>query len=91
MRGAGRSGGGPHDMAQAVADLETVRRALGIDAWLVLGHSWGSDLAVRYALEHPALVPRGDVQVVPGAVHDFWSTDPSLWREVGTDACRTIV
>ena len=55
-RGVGRSGGGPHDMAQAVLDLETIRHELGIAAWLVIGHSWGSDLAVRYALEHPARV-----------------------------------
>lgn len=51
-RGVGRSGGGPHDMATAVADLEVIRRATGVESWIVLGHSWGSDLAVRYALEH---------------------------------------
>lgn len=55
-RGVGRSGGGPHDMTRAVADLEGVRRHLGLDRWVVLGHSWGSDLAVRYALEHPQVV-----------------------------------
>lgn len=57
-RGVGRSGGGPHDMAQAVADLEVVRRATGVERWLVLGHSWGSDLAVRYALTCPTAVTR---------------------------------
>lgn len=55
-RGVGRSGGGPHDMARAVADLEDVRRSLGVARWVVLGHSWGSDLAVRYALDHPERV-----------------------------------
>jgi proline iminopeptidase len=40
-------------MAMAVADLEDIRRALGVARWVVLGHSWGSDLAVRYALDHP--------------------------------------
>lgn len=57
-RGVGRSGGGGHTMAHAVADLETIRETLGIDQWLVLGHSWGSDLAVRYALDHPTSVSR---------------------------------
>ncbi|WP_254205753.1 alpha/beta fold hydrolase [Nocardia alni] len=52
-RGVGRSEGGPHDLGQAIADLEAVRRAAGADSWTVLGHSWGSDLAVRYALDHP--------------------------------------
>lgn len=55
-RGVGRSGGGAHDLAQAVADLETIRVAVGVDAWTVLGHSFGSDLAVRYALDHPERV-----------------------------------
>lgn len=52
-RGVGRSEGEPHDIARAVADLEDLRRAIGADRWSVLGHSWGSDLAVRYALDHP--------------------------------------
>ena len=55
-RGVGRSSGGPHTMERAVADLEAVRTAIGVDEWLVLGHSWGSDLAVRYAVEHPEAV-----------------------------------
>lgn len=55
-RGVGRSGGGPHDLARAVADLEDVRRTVGVERWLVLGHSWGSDLAVRYALDAPSSV-----------------------------------
>jgi proline iminopeptidase len=57
-RGVGRSGGGPHTMADAVADLEAVREALGVESWAVLGHSWGSDLAVRYAVDHPGSVRR---------------------------------
>jgi proline iminopeptidase len=51
-RGVGRSQGGPHGLARAVADIESVRRAAGVERWTVLGHSWGSDLAVRYALDH---------------------------------------
>ncbi|MGA8117996.1 MAG: alpha/beta hydrolase [Actinocatenispora sp.] len=46
----------PHTLEQAVADLEAVRRHAGVDSWVVLGHSWGSDLAVRYALDHPSRV-----------------------------------
>lgn len=57
-RGVGRSGGGAHTMAQAVADLESVRVALGVTSWMVLGHSWGCDLGVRYALDHPTSVSR---------------------------------
>jgi proline iminopeptidase len=45
-------------MEQAVEDLESIRVTLGIDEWIVLGHSWGCDLAVRYALDHPTSVSR---------------------------------
>ena len=36
-----------------VADIELVREHLGIDRWLVTGGSWGSTLALAYALAHP--------------------------------------
>jgi len=55
-RGVGRSSGGPHTMEQALGDLESIRRTISLDRWIVMGHSWGSDLAVRYAVEHPEAV-----------------------------------
>jgi proline iminopeptidase len=61
-RGVGRSGGGPHTMEQGIADLEAIREAVGVEAWVVVGHSWGCDLAVRYAVEHPEVV-RGIVGI----------------------------
>jgi proline iminopeptidase len=45
-------------MAQAVEDLEGIRVASGVKKWIVVGHSWGSDLAVRYALDRPSSVSR---------------------------------
>lgn len=55
-RGVGRSGGGAHTMEQAVADIDHLREAVGVAAWSVVGHSWGCELAVRYAVEHPDTV-----------------------------------
>lgn len=40
-------------MEQAIADLEAVRQAVGVDQWIVIGHCWGCDLGVRYAVKHP--------------------------------------
>jgi proline iminopeptidase len=62
QRGCGRST--PHasaydtDMsvnttAHLIADLELLRRELGIERWLVWGASWGSVLGLRYAQTHP--------------------------------------
>ncbi|MGN6301180.1 MAG: alpha/beta fold hydrolase [Angustibacter sp.] len=179
-RGVSRSGGGPHDMTRAIDDLEAIRRATDIEEWIVLGHSWGSDLAVRYALEHPhrvrgvvgiaghglhrdrewsaayqagrtqeapveidwvpevhaalwesfkdwihqptlwrvladttvpmlfiaagndirppwplqqlaELVPGGGLEIVPDVPHDYWATDPVLWRDTCTAACRRFL
>lgn len=67
QRGSGRST--PHgELADnttphLIADMEALRRELGIASWLVFGGSWGSTLALAYAEAHPercrGLVLRG--------------------------------
>ncbi len=39
-----------------IEDLERLRRHLGIEDWVVLGGSWGSTLALCYAIAHPESV-----------------------------------
>ncbi len=39
-----------------VADMEKLRRYLGIERWQLLGGSWGSTLALAYAESHPERV-----------------------------------
>ena len=54
QRGCGRStGDGPYTVAQFVADLDGVRQAMDWPSWWVGGHSWGAELALRYALAYP--------------------------------------
>jgi len=75
--------------AHLVADLEYVREALGIPAWIVFGGSWGSLLALAYAQIYPesvrGLVLRGIflgsdeeirayVQGSHGAAPDAWQS-----------------
>ncbi len=36
-----------------IADIEAVRANLNVDRWLVSGISWGTTLALAYALSHP--------------------------------------
>lgn len=67
QRGSGRST--PHGelvdntTPHLIADMEALRRELGIASWLVFGGSWGSTLALAYAEAHPercrGLVLRG--------------------------------
>lgn len=65
QRGCGRST--PHASApdadlrhnttwHLVADIDLLRRNLGIDRWQVFGGSWGSALALAYAQTHPEAV-----------------------------------
>lgn len=37
---------------QFVEDLETLRTSLGIDKFILMGHSWGGLLAMQYAVDH---------------------------------------
>jgi len=55
QRGCGRSTGhrGPFTIEQAVEDLDQVRAAHGFSRWAVAGHSWGAELALRYAARYP--------------------------------------
>ena len=60
QRGCGRSI--PHAELQGnttgalVADIEAIRKHLGIGRWLVFGGSWGSTLALAYGQAHPQRV-----------------------------------
>jgi proline iminopeptidase len=36
-----------------IADIETIRRHLKVSKWVVFGGSWGSTLALAYAINHP--------------------------------------
>ena len=67
QRGAGKST--PHAQLRdnttwhLVEDVETLRKHLNIDNWVVFGGSWGSTLSLCYAIKHPksckALILRG--------------------------------
>jgi len=40
-------------VAKYVEDVEALRTHLGLDHWMLLGHSWGGLLALAVAAEHP--------------------------------------
>lgn len=58
QRGCGRSQrcAGPWTTDRFVADLDAVRHHFGLDRMALLGHSWGAQLALSYALAHPERV-----------------------------------
>lgn len=58
QRGCGRSQrcDGPWTSERFVADLDAVRAQFGFGRIALLGHSWGAQLALSYALAHPERV-----------------------------------
>ena len=60
QRGRGQSADGvkPEDvtLASDIADIEKVRQYYHLDSVVLLGHSWGTVLALEYALRYPGRV-----------------------------------
>lgn len=73
-----------------IDDLECMRRALGVDRWILFGGSWGATLALLYAQAHPAavlgLVLRGVFLARPRDLDWFFGADgvarvfPEEWQ-----------
>ncbi len=56
QRGCGRSErpwDGRYSLEVLVADLEALRQELGVERWVLMGHSFGGTLALEYAARHP--------------------------------------
>jgi len=86
QRGCGRST--PNASLEAnttwhlIADMELLRRTLGIEKWQLFGGSWGSTLALAYAEAHPervhSLVLRG-IFLVRRAELDWFYQEGCSW------------
>jgi proline iminopeptidase len=91
QRGCGRSTGraGPFTIAQAVDDMDEVRSALGFSRWAVVGHSWGAELALRYAARHQDRVTAVAYVGGVGAGNGFRAAHKAeLDRRLGADRER---
>lgn len=81
QRGCGRSdGSGPYDVVTAIADLDAVRAAWGVDRWVVFGHSWGASLALLYAVAHPERT-RAVIHVSGTGVDPAWHAEYNAERD----------
>ncbi len=79
-----------NDTWNLVQDIETLRTKLGIEKWVVFGGSWGSTLALTYAIKHTervsALILRGIFLCRPSEIHWFYQEGasqifPDIWDE----------
>lgn len=73
-----------------VKDIEKLRTHLGIEQWMVFGGSWGSTLALTYAIQHAervqALMLRGIFLCRPSEIRWFYQEGasfvfPDIWEE----------
>ncbi len=93
QRGSGKSlplGEAKNNTTQhLVSDIETLRRMLDIENWLVFGGSWGSTLALVYAIMHPmrvtGLILRGIFLCRKSEIDWFFygmrNVFPEAWQE----------
>ncbi len=85
QRGCGKST--PHselegnDTWSLIEDIEAIREHLGIEKWVLFGGSWGSTLALAYAVTHPArtigLILRGIFLLTKAEVKWFYQEGAS--------------
>ena len=77
-----------------INDIDAIRQALGIQKWLVFGGSWGSTLALVYALrytEHVAgLILRGIFLSRPSELHWFLGQVQTFFPEAWRTLCEPI-
>ena len=94
QRGAGKST--PHASLEEnttwrlIEDMEQIRAHFGIEQWLVFGGSWGSTLALSYAVQHPqrvlGLILRGIFLCRPSEIQWFYQEGcsrifPDRWEQ----------
>ena len=85
--------------AHLVADMDALRRHLGAERWLLFGGSWGSTLAIAYAMVHlkwvAGMILRGVFLASHAEVEWFLSGVgsilPEAWAEFAGNADRPIV
>ena len=89
QRGRGRSAVGvkPEDvtLASDIADMEKVRRYFKLDSVVLLGHSWGTVLALEYAVRYPQRVSRMILMNPAPASADDYKQLRKEWLETRPD------
>ena len=73
-----------------VEELDSLRRALGIERWFVNGHSWGTVLALEYYKAHPEYVAG---IVFGGSVFDWhaYARATEAWTKQLTDSSQRAI
>jgi pimeloyl-ACP methyl ester carboxylesterase len=68
------------------ADAEALRQELGFDQWAVLGHSFGGNVALEYALRYPSSLSRLVLMNTGADQWWVWPNAPKLLEKRGYNA-----
>ena len=87
-----------YDFATIVSDLDGFMSAVGIENSVLVGHSWGGDVALEYAVAHPGkakglcFVDGGTIEI---SARPNWTLEdakgemaPPVWKGVTLEAFR---
>ena len=93
QRGRGRSADDVQPqlvtLTSEVEDIETVRHHFGLDGPILLGHSWGTVLALEYAVRHPKRVSHLILMnPAPASARDFALLRKAYVEQIGTEMDR---
>jgi proline iminopeptidase len=77
-------------VAHYVAELDSLRRALGLERFHLLGHSWGTMLGTEYALAHPDAVA-SLILASPALSTARWLADADTLLRTMPDSLQGIV
>lgn len=73
-----------------VAEIDYIRRALGLDEVVVAGHSWGGTLAAEYAVRRPKGL-KATILSSPLISTEQWNEDNARWvAQLPEDVQRTL-
>ena len=73
-----------------VAEIESLRQALGLTRFHLLGHAWGGLLAVEYAAGNRRRVD-GCVLASPLISTEAWAADTRRWRRLLPDQVQAVL
>jgi len=70
-------------LASDVDDIDAVRQHFQLESPTLLGHSWGTVLALEYALRYPTRVSRLVLMnPAPASTHSSSDANRAKWRAV---------
>ena len=87
QRGCGSStADGKYDIITTIDDIETIRKFYNVEKRFLLGHSWGANVTLFYALKYPQFC-KGIVYLCGIGVqnNDDWNTEFKKNAEIETD------